>query len=157
GSIVAYGLGSSEKLDSGSAFSAGVALGKKLCVRSRRHVAVALPEAGDPASIASALLEGLIVSTQGPDLRKTERSRHPFETLSIVTPEESHDAIRSAAFRGKIVGEAVNLARELVNTPPAEKIPTTLATRARVVGEAAGLTVQVWDKSRIEGERFGGL
>ena len=156
-SIVVFGLGPLEKFDAGSAFSAGVALGKKLGGRPRKHVAVALPEAGDPSSITSALLEGLIVATHGPDLRKAERSRHPFETLSIVAPQQDPDALRPAAHRGKIVGEAINLARELVNTPPAEKSPTTLADRARRVGEEAGLAVEVWDRSRIERERFGGL
>ena len=156
-SIVVFGLGSREKFDAGSSFSAGVALGKKLSGRPRTHVAVALPEAVDPASIASALLEGLIVATQGPDVRKAERSRHPFETLSLVAPSGRPESIRSAVDRAKIVGEAVNLARELVNTPPAEKTPTALAAKARSAGEAAGLTVQVWDRPRIERERFGGL
>ena len=156
-SIVVFGLGSREKLDAGAAFSAGVAVAKKLAARPRKHVAVALPDVGDPDSITSALVEGLIVGTRGPDLRKTERSRHPFETLSIVGPSGSTSGFEQAVRRGEIVGEAVNLARDLANTPPAEKRPSMLAARVKEVGESSGLTVTIWDRARLEQERFGGL
>ena len=153
GSIVLFGLGMPAKFDAGVAFSAGVAVGKKLAARPRDRVAVALPDAGDPASIASALVEGLVVATIGPDLRKAEKSRNPFETLAIVGPFSLGQAVE----RGRVVGESINLARELVNTPPAEKTPTTLANRARAEAEGVGLAVTVWDASKIAEERFGGL
>ena len=155
GSVVLFGLGDRAKFDAGSAFSAGVAVGKKIAGKARNRVAVALPEAADLGSIASALVEGLVVATQGPDLRKAEKARTAPETLAIVAPSDG--ATTQAVARGLIVGEAVNLARELVNTPPAEKTPSRLAERARHAGEAAGLTVTVWDEPRIEQERFGGL
>ena len=59
--------------------------------------------------------------------------------------------------RGEIVGEAVNLARDLANTPPAEKYPTRLAEQIRIAATDAGIAVQVWDETRIRQERFGGL
>jgi leucyl aminopeptidase len=157
GSVMLFGLGNPAKFDAGAAFAAGVAVGKKIAGRSRDRVAVALPDSDDPGSIASALVEGLIVATKGPDLRKAESLRKPPETLLIIaTPEESA-ALTQAVARGEVVGHAVNLARELVNTPPAEKSPTSLSSRAKAVGDAAGLVVTVWDKARIEQERFGGL
>jgi leucyl aminopeptidase len=157
GSVVLFGLGDPAKFDAGAAFLAGVAVGKKIAGRPRGRVAVALPEAGDLATIASALVEGLVVATKGPDLRKAEKSRTEPGTLLIVARSEDADAATLAVARGSIVGEAVNLARELVNTPPAEKTPGLLAARAKSAGETAGLTVTVWDKPRIEQERFGGL
>ncbi len=51
----------------------------------------------------------------------------------------------------------MNLARDLVNTPPAEKTPRVLAERARNEATAAGVGVEVWDEARIRAERFGGL
>jgi leucyl aminopeptidase len=156
-SVVVFGLGARDKFDAGSAFTAGTALGKKLSGRPREHVAVALPDPGGADSLTSALIEGIIVGTRGPDLRKAERSRHPFGTLSIVGSPDAPDTFGEAVRRGEIVGEAVNLARDLANTPPAEKRPATLADRARSVGESSGLTVTVWDRARIEQERFGGL
>lgn len=152
-SVVAFGLGTREKYDNGAAFSAGVALGKKLAARPRDRVAVAVPASGDPAAI----VEGLIVGTRAPDLRKSEPSRHPFGTLTIVGPADASDSFDDAVLRGEVVGHAVNLARDLANTPPSEKSPTGLAARAREAAESAGLSVVVWDEAKIREERFGGL
>jgi leucyl aminopeptidase len=157
GSVVAFGLGKRAKFDAGAAFSSGVALARKLGGRERGSVAVVLPEAGNAGEIASALTEGVVVGTRGPGLRKGEAARHPFAELTIVIGVDAPQSLQDAVVRGKIVGEAVNLARDLANTPPAEKAPQALAERALEVGEAAGLTVSVWDEARITEERFGGL
>ncbi len=155
-SVVILGLGLRDKFDAGSAFSAGVSLSKKLAGKPRESVAIALP-GGLEATAIAALVEGAIVGTRGPDLRKTEKARHPFGTLSIVSGTESSDGFEAAVTRATIVGQAINLARDLANTPPAEKSPTSLALRAEQEAEAAGLTVTVWDQDRIADERFGGL
>ena len=65
--------------------------------------------------------------------------------------------LEQSLFRAEIVGNAVNLARDLVNTPPAEKSPEQLANRIGVVAADAGLDIDIWDESRIRHERFGGL
>ncbi len=77
-----------------------------------------------------------------------------------MPPEQApkpHTALEASLRRGEIVGQAVNLARDLVNTPPAEKSPAKLADRIRLVAADAGLVVDIWDAERIERERFGGL
>ena len=156
-SAVVFGLGKREKFAAGPAFTAGVALAKRLAGRPRGVVAVALPEGGETVLIASALVEGLVVGSRGGDLRRSEPSRHPIADLLIVAPEDGAEGFEAAVHRGAILGRSVNLARDLANTPPAEKRPTALANRAREVGEAAGLSVTVWDRETIERERFGGL
>ena len=132
---------------------------ERLSGKKRGRVAVCLPEVrndrGSPSP--SALTEGVVVGVRGPDLRKTEPSRYPFETLGIVLPIEARRRLEARASRGSIVGESINLARDLANTPPAEKPPTRLAERAREVATADGIGVEVWDRARIERERFGGL
>ena len=155
--VIAFGLGKKAGFDAGAAFSAGVAAGRKLSTRERGDVAVLLPEGGDPAAVASALVEGMIVGTRGAGLRKAEPGRHPFAGIAVVVAEEAPASIDAAVTRGMVVGEAVNLARDLANTPPAEKTPTALARKAREIAEAAGLTVTVWDEAKVRAERFGGL
>jgi leucyl aminopeptidase len=152
-SVVTFGLGPREKFDNGAAFAAGVALARRLSSRPRERVAVLAPEVGDPA----ALVEGLVVGTRAPDLRKSEPSRHPFGTLTIIGPADAPPSFEGSVERGEVVGHAVNLARDLANTPPAEKSPTALAARAREVAGSAGLMVAVWDEAKIREERFGGL
>jgi leucyl aminopeptidase len=160
GSVLAFGLGKRDGFSPGNAFEAGVAVARKLSTKRRASLAVALPEAGgEVGPIATALTEGLVVGTRGPDLRKSEPSRHPFGAVHVVIPpgHPEEEALARAVARGAVVGEAVNLARDLVNTPPSDKSPTRLAARAREVAIAAGLGVEVWDAERIRHERFGGL
>ncbi|MDR3634687.1 MAG: leucyl aminopeptidase [Isosphaeraceae bacterium] len=158
GAVLVVGLGGRGTFGPGPAFDAGVALARRLSGKPRDTVAIVLPEAA--ASVASALAAGALVGTRGPRLRKTEASRQPFGTLGVVIPELSdgdRGSIDEALERGLIIGEAVNLARDLANTPPAEKTPIALALRAEAAARAAGVEVTVWDEPRIRQERFGGL
>ncbi|WP_406699612.1 leucyl aminopeptidase [Singulisphaera sp. Ch08] len=159
--VLVFGLGPKKRFDAGAAFAAGVAVGKRLAGKARETLAVVLPESERSDVIASALVEGLIVGTQGPGLRKSEPSRHPFGRLQLISPANPDGAegpdLAAAVKRGEIVGQAVNLARELTNTPPSEKPPAKLAARAAEVAATVGLGVTVWDEPKILEERFGGL
>jgi leucyl aminopeptidase len=160
GLLLVFGLGPAARFDAGAAFAAGVAVGKRLAGKPREAVAVALPGTEVPPPLVSALVEGIVVGTRGPDLRKSEPSRHPFEALQVVLPPDSGHAVEEierAVRRGRVVGEAVNLARDLVNTPPDEKNPPALAERMRRIADEVGLGVEVWDLPRIRQERMGGL
>jgi len=100
----------------------------------------------------------LIVGSQGQDVCKTERSRHPFIAAQIVLPPGADVAVfTQAAERGRIVGEAINLARELINRPPQDIYPETFAARAQQEAAACGLTCQIFDEKQLEAERFGSL
>ena len=159
--VLFFGLGRRERFTNGTAYAAGVAVIKALTSKDRGTVVVLLPEGGDPAEVASALTEGLITGLKSPELRKAKPERKAVGSLSVLFPMRSSDdrapALARAVARGVVVGEAVNLARDLANTPPAEKSPTVLANFARETAEGLGLGVEVWDSSRIDRERFGGL
>jgi leucyl aminopeptidase len=159
--VLLVGLGLRRRFEPGAAFSAGFALAKRLAGKRRDGVAIVLPPTDLPPVFASALIEGTIAGTRGPGVRKTEAVRHAFETLNLVVgidhTEEQFLKLEKSLRRGEIVGHAVNLARDLVNTPPAEKSPTHLADRVALVAAHAGLSVDIWDEARIRHERFGGL
>ena len=160
--ILLLGLGPRARFDVGAAFGAAVAASKRLAGKARESVALVVPNVEDALPVVSAMVEGAIVGTRSAGLRLTEPNRHPFGSLSIVASPEGHSSGPAATFeaalrRGEVIGHAVNLARDLANTPPVEKSPTKLADRIRLVAEDAGLAVDVWDAERIERERFGGL
>jgi leucyl aminopeptidase len=161
GAVLLVGLGPKARFEPGAAFSAGFALAKRLAAKRRDSVAVVLPPCDDPPLVASALIEGSIAGTRGPGVRKSEAGRHAFENLNLVVghgrTEEELRKLEQSLFRAEIVGNAVNLARDLVNIPPAEKSPKQLANRIGVVAADAGLDIDIWDESRIRHERFGGL
>jgi leucyl aminopeptidase len=158
GPVLVFGLGGRARFDPGVAFAAGVAVAKRIGSKPRQAVAILLPAEAQSSSLASALVEGLVVGTRGPDLYKSEHARHAPEILQIVVaPEVDAPSLEQVVRRGEIVGAAVNVARDLVNTPPSEKNPTRLAARMREIAEAAGIEVEVWDLERIRHERLGGV
>lgn len=116
-------------------------------------VAVVLPEGlGDRARGVRLAAEGLLTGAYR-FTRYLTGDRLPKRRLGtariLVAPGEDR-ALRDAVRRGIVVGECVNLARNLVNTPPNDLTPTALADAARAHGEDAGLSVKVWDKKGIE-------
>jgi leucyl aminopeptidase len=162
-SILVVGLGARAKFDAGSAYAAGFALAKHLSGKARENVSVVLPRSAESTLTQwiSPLVEGATAGTRGPGLRKTEPNRHEFGVLNLVfsraeTDEVVHE-IEKQVRRGEIVGRAINLARDLANTPPSEKAPERLAEQIQTVAEEAGITVRIWDEARIRQERFGGL
>jgi leucyl aminopeptidase len=163
GSLLIVGLGTRAKFDPGAAYAAGFAAAKRLASKPRESVSVKLPLDLDLGATGwvSALIEGLVVGTRSPGLRKTEPGRIEFGVLNIVVdPTASDEAVgrvEGQVRRGEIVGQAVNLARDLANTPPADKTPTLLADTVRTLVSEAGIAAQVWDETRIRQERFGGL
>ncbi|MBC7171404.1 MAG: leucyl aminopeptidase [Polyangiaceae bacterium] len=77
----------------------------------------------------------LVPSTKGADASKDE-------------------ALRDALAAGKIVGEAVSFARDLVNAPPNDMNPPALADAAKSESDKHGIDCEVWDKKRIAAEKM---
>lgn len=112
------------------------------------------PEASQ--QIRSAMI-GSIVGSVGQDLYKSERSRHPFAAVNIVTAEAPTDAERLAQTTGQILAESVNLTREVVNRAPADMTPVAFAQRAEQLAKACGLQCEIWDQPRLVQERMRAL
>ncbi len=111
GSLVLVGLGPWARFDAGVAFSAAFTASKRIAGKRRESVAFVVPRSEDPRSVASAMIEGALVGTRSPGLRKTEPNRHAFGTLYLIIPPgglETDDLVYSTR-RGEIVGAAVNL------------------------------------------------
>lgn len=149
--VAVAGLGPREKVDAAAAYSAGIAVSKRLAAKPRGRVAVHAP--GLSPELTDSWIQGLIVGTRAPDLMKSEKVRHAYRELVVVGRGDDHAGSR----RAEILAEGINLARELANLPPARKTPTQFARLARERGEAVGLTVTIWDEDRIRSESFGGL
>ncbi|WP_165066081.1 leucyl aminopeptidase [Paludisphaera rhizosphaerae] len=161
-SLLLAGLGSKAKIDARGAYAAGVAMAKRLAGKPRDRVVVSLAavlEIGGP-TLVSSLVEGIMVGMQSPGLHKAEPNRHAFP-LDLIVPEGTTDAtvaeLEQIAARGEVVGQAVNMARMLANTPPGEKPPVVLAEVIRKAAADQGIDVHVWNAAKIREEKFGGL
>jgi leucyl aminopeptidase len=56
--------------------------------------------------------------------------------------------------QGRIVGESVNFARDLVNAPPNDMNPPALASAAKAEAQKHRVHCAVWDKKKIAAERM---
>jgi leucyl aminopeptidase len=147
--VLVVGLGDAAKFDEGAAYRTSAAAARQLSGKLRTTIVSHLGEAGPKHAAAG--IAGMIAGSVGPDLYKREKKRFPFEQLLV------HGADAAAIERGKIIGEAVNLARRLVNEPADAIYPESFVAEASAIAKAAGLKYEAWDLAKLTAERCGSL
>ncbi len=106
-----------------------------------------------------AAIEGLILGAyRFSDFRsdKTAPKDNGLRTITALSPD-TKSKTKAEAERATAVATAVATARDLVNTPPSHLYPAEFAKRAKALGEAAGLEVEVLDEKELAKEGYGGV
>ena len=75
----------------------------------------------------------------------------------VVAPGFDKRRLLAAAHEASVTAEAAAWARDLGNTPANDLGPEEFAAAVQAMGKKRGLSVQVFDKKRIEQERLAGL
>jgi leucyl aminopeptidase len=114
------------------------------------QIALALP-ATDAASAEAVALGGLLGSYYFGRYRKNGQ---PAPHLTLVADGEH---VAGALNRAQVIGEAVTLVRDLVNTSPAHLYPETLAAEADKIAGKAGLEIEVLDDAALQAGGYGGI
>jgi leucyl aminopeptidase len=148
--VLLVGLGDASSLDSMTIYRASAAASRHLAGKERKTVAFYLGDAVRTEQLEHAVA-GAIAGCQGQDLYRSEKKRHEFGLLLFAGMDDA------AIGRGRILGDAVNLARRLVNEPSDVIYPESFAARAADVAAANGLVIEIWDEKRLERERCGSL
>ena len=113
--------------------------------------AVSLLASVDLEGATRAVVEGTLLGGYEYRTYKTEGDPLDVQLIEVVEPDE--DALSAAV----IASEATNLARDLINTPARDKSPDTLATLMADAASEIGISVDIWDRPRIEDENLGAL
>ncbi len=106
-----------------------------------------------------AAIEGLILgSYRFSDFRsdKTAPKDKGLREITALT-EDTKGRSKAAAERATDIATAVATARDLVNTPPSHLYPDEFAKRAKALGEAVGLEVEVLDDKALAQGGYGGV
>ncbi len=132
-----------------------------LTARQRRLTRLALlfrpGTAVPPQQAAQVIAEGAVLANfEGASYKTSDPPRVWLDAVEIGVGE-STAAIEQALERGRILGEASNMARELANEPGNSLTPRVFADRAVQVAKAAGLAVDVLDETRIGELKMGML
>jgi leucyl aminopeptidase len=104
-----------------------------------------------------AAIEGLILgSYRFVDFRSAKTA--PKEpNLKNLTALSTAKGAKSTVVRATDIATAVATARDFVNTPPSHLFPAEFAKRAKALGEAAGLVVEVLDEKALDKGGYGGI
>jgi leucyl aminopeptidase len=155
--VVALGLGPSSEVDVDVLRRAAAALAR--AARRQTHLAAdvldGLPDRLDRSAVAQALVEGVLLGSYRYTALKSDPEPTHIESFTVVGKGGAR--VEAALTRGRAVGEAVRLARDLVNQPGGTLTPTAFATRAEELADLRGFEVQVLDRAAIEAEKLGGL
>lgn len=158
--LLLVGVGKPEELTVGRLDRALTTAARAVSDKKDVRIAVAIPEASignvSPVQFATSATAAGLVGSLGQDLYRTEKSRFPFASVTVASGAKV-DGLEAAVGRGQILGEAVNLTRDLVNRPPQEITPIGFAKRAEEVAKQYGLTCEVFDEKRLEQERMKSL
>jgi leucyl aminopeptidase len=107
---------------------------------------------------AQAATEGALLALFDPDKYQTsDKTESHLETIIFVATEGDADELDRGIRRGRIIAEATNFAREVVNEPSNIMTPTELARRAEVVAREFGLGIDVLDEGRMKELGMGAL
>jgi leucyl aminopeptidase len=148
--VVVVGLGDAEQLDARGVSMAAGAAAKLLAGKQRGRVVFYLGESWS-AELVTRAVTAAVAGCQGQDLYRSERSLHPFTELGWASSDQQ------AVEHGRLLGEATNLTRRLVNEPAGMIYPETFADAAQQVADDVGLEIEIWDKTKLEEERCGSL
>lgn len=105
----------------------------------------------EPQKSAQAIVEGCILGTYTFLYHKTKPPEEKeISELVVVSKEEGLlSFLEEGCALGKIMAEATNLARDMVNQPANIMTPTRLAEEAKKVAEEGGLEIKILDKEDI--------
>jgi leucyl aminopeptidase len=118
----------------------------------------------DVAGFVQAIAEGLTLADfSGTTYQTTDAKQGPVPAFTIVVPDladsspESPARLEGALARGRILGEATNLARALTNEPGNRLTPAIFAERASQIVVDGGGSAEVLDEAQIEALGMGML
>jgi leucyl aminopeptidase len=158
--VLLIGLGQSEQQTEAGIHRAFVTGARQITGKDQVRVAVAIPPRLElsPVTALRTIAAALQIAGMGQDLYRADRQRYPFANIQYLAEAVSDlTALRAAADEGTIIGDAVNLTRELVNQPPSVIFPVSFANRAAQVAAECGIACEIFDETRLQQERMNAL
>ena len=106
---------------------------------------------------AQTLVENFVMASYEFSKYKKLENKTEVSELIIISDVKLHLAITVGAKTGQIIGEQVNEARDLANTPGGDMTPSVLASNALAAGKKYGFKVLVMNESAIRKNKMGAI
>ena len=155
--LLLIGIGKLEQASRRTLHDVAAAALKSITGKKLARVALVIPDAAGVTLEQRVLAFGVgaIQGSHGPGIKKTEPSRHPPNEMVLAVPAGSN--IDAALRRAAIEGDALTLARSLVNAPPCELYPETFASKAEDIARRLAIDCDIWDEHRLATEGMGAI
>src|SRR5262245_35126045 len=129
--LLLLGVGKKEEFTTDDARKMAGSAARKLRGKKSRSFAVLRRSQLPIGESAQAATEGALISLFDPDKYHTsDKTENPLQEMILAVPDADVDEVKRAIERGRIIADATNFARELINEPANVITPTELANRA---------------------------
>jgi len=159
--VLVAGSGKPEKLDPTGLRKIASAAVRFLKGKGVKSAVFALdgPALGNvaPAAGVAAVATGLLTGSWEPDRFKSTREPGKSVASVEIAVDLTGEGVEKAFERGRIIGEALNLSRDIAVEPPNILTPTAMAERARAMVQGTGLSFEVLDRDRMQQLGMGAL
>jgi leucyl aminopeptidase len=157
--LLLVGAGKKEQFNSATLRKVAGAALRYLKARSVKNLALVVREGHATEESAQAIAEGALAADFESDKYKTDKKNDKrIESVSIAGYSDSErGAGEKGLAKGRIIADAQNFARDLINEPSNKMTPTILAQKAEAMAKAAGLSVEILDEKRIAELKMGAL
>ena len=155
--LLVIGAGKPDKFDVGADLRkiAGTAV-RFLKPRGAKKVAFLAREGERSAAAAQAVVEGLLAADFESDKYRTDKKNRAIESVALAG-FDAGSSLTAAIDHGRVIGESLNFARDLINEPSNKLTPRMLAARAEAMAKEAGLGIEVLDERKIAELKMGAL
>ena len=155
--VVAVGIGERGTLDASSLRDAAAAFARAAARDGR--LATTLGDVADVGAEAAgqAIVEGVLLARYRYRAFVDRPHEAPLTALTLVAGAGRAGGLETGVARGRTTAEAVQVARDLCNTPATHLTATRMAEVAIVLAAESGLGIEVFDKDALVELGCGGL
>ena len=161
--VVIAGLGKQQELSQDKVRGAIAETCRLLRQKGVNSIATMAQGAGiagiTPEGAAQAVTEGALLGVYSFRRHITREAEYgEIKQLLIVSSDESElPALEQGYHKGKVMAEATNLARDMVNEPANHMTPSQMAETARKLAETCGLELNVLEREQMQELGMGAL
>ena len=150
--VLVAGLGQAQSFTADAVRSVAADTARRLNGIGMKSAATIVHGAGiaglDDRECAQALAEGIVMGMYRFDKYKSHSSDSSLSEITIVEFDESKlDSLRQGVEEGRVIGEAVNFCRDMVNEPANNMTPSDMAERALEVAHGHGVELEVKERA----------
>ena len=157
--LLLVGAGKREQWNSATLRKVAGAALRYLKARSVKNLTFLVREGHASDEPAQAIAEGALAANFEPDKYKTDKKNDKnIESVQIAGFSDTERAAGDKGLsKGRIIADAQNFARDLINEPANKLTPRILAEKAEVMAREAGLAVEILDEEKIAALKMGAL